>query len=63
MDHSKIILLKLVVKKKGLMFGKFPNTLTSLIAHGHGDETFVQYSNEFSPNDLNFTIGSLLQLL
>jgi hypothetical protein len=37
--------------------------LTSLIAHGHGDETFVQYSNEFWPNDLNSTIGSLLQLL
>ncbi len=34
-----------------------------MIAHGHDDETFVQYSNEFSPSDLNSTIGSLLQLL
>ncbi len=42
-------------------------TLTRMIVHGHGDEMFVQYSNELwpndpRPNDPNFTIGSLLCL-
>jgi hypothetical protein len=32
-------------------------TLIGMIAHGHGDETFVQYFNELWPNDPNFTIG------
>jgi len=34
-----------------------------MIAHGDGDERYVQYSNELWPNDPNFTIGSLLWLL
>jgi hypothetical protein len=25
-----------------------------MIAHGHGDDTFAQYSNEFCHNDPNF---------
>jgi hypothetical protein len=37
-------------------------TLIGMIAHGHGDEAFIQYFNELRPNDLNFTIGSLLRL-
>jgi hypothetical protein len=37
-------------------------TLNGIIAHGRGDKTFIQYSNDFLPNDLNFTIGSLLRL-
>jgi hypothetical protein len=41
---------------------QLPITLTSKIAHGHGDERYVQCSNELWPNDLNFTIGYLLQL-
>jgi hypothetical protein len=39
---------------------QLPTTLTSMIAHGHGDEKYAQYSNELWPNDPNFTIGSLL---
>jgi hypothetical protein len=42
--------------------GQLLVTLTGLIAHGHGDKTFIQYSNELWPNDLNFTIGSFLCL-
>jgi hypothetical protein len=34
-----------------------------MIAHGHGDEGFIQYSNDLWPNGLNFTIGSFLRLL
>jgi hypothetical protein len=37
--------------------------LTSMLVHGHGVEVFAQHSNQFWPNDSNFTIGSLLQLL
>jgi hypothetical protein len=47
-----------------MMFGlgRLPITLTRMIAHGHGDEAFAQYSNELWPNDLNFMIGLLLRL-
>jgi hypothetical protein len=34
-----------------------------MIVHGHGDERYAQYFNELWPNDPNFTIGSLLQML
>jgi len=37
-------------------------TLIGMIIHGHGDEAFVQYSNELWPNDLNFTIELLMRL-
>jgi hypothetical protein len=43
--------------------GQFPITLNGMITHGHGDATFDQYSNIFWPDDPNFTIGSLLQLI
>jgi hypothetical protein len=42
--------------------GQLLITLTNMIAHGHADERYAQYSNELWPNDLNFTIGYLLQL-
>ncbi len=34
-------------------------TLIGMIIHGHGDETFSQYSNELWPNDPNFTLSCL----
>jgi hypothetical protein len=34
-----------------------------MIAHGHGDERYAQYSNKLWPSDPNFIIGLLLQLL
>ncbi len=37
-------------------------TLIGMIAHGHGDEAFIQCFNELWPNDPNFTIRSLLHL-
>jgi hypothetical protein len=37
--------------------------LMGMIAHGHVNERYAQYSNELWPNDLNFIIGSLLRLL
>jgi hypothetical protein len=43
--------------------GQFPITLNGMITHGHGNATFDQYSNIFWPDDPNFTIGSLLQLI
>ncbi len=44
-------------------FDQLPITLVGMIAHGHDDEAFVQYSNESWPNDLNFTTRYLLCLL
>jgi hypothetical protein len=41
---------------------QLPIMLTNMIAHGHGDERYAQYSIELWLNDPNFTIGSLLQL-
>jgi hypothetical protein len=65
MDHTaKTTLPMLQVKNK--MVARFSQLLIMfirLITHQHGDEAFVQYSNELWPNDLNFTIGSLLCLL
>jgi hypothetical protein len=43
--------------------GQLPIMLMGMVAHGHGDEKYAQYSNELWPNDPNFTIGSLLRLL
>jgi len=64
MDHTKIGLPRLQVKNKMVVrLGQLLIMLTRMIAHGHGDEAFAQYSNELWPNDLNFTIGSLLCLL
>jgi len=37
--------------------------LMGMIACGHGNERYAQYSNELWPNDPNFTIGSSLQLI
>jgi hypothetical protein len=63
MDHFKTILLRLQLKNKMVCgLGQLLVTFTSVIAHGHGDETFAQYLNELWPNNPNFTIGSLLRL-
>ncbi len=43
--------------------GQLPITLTSMIVHDFDDERYAQYFNELWPNNPNFTIGSLLQLL
>jgi hypothetical protein len=42
--------------------GQLPITLMSMIAHGHGNERYAQYSIELWPNDPKFTIESLLRL-
>jgi len=64
MNHSKTAIPSLEVKKKMMVgLGRLPITLMEMIAHGHGNEAYTQYSNELWPNDPNFTIGSLLHLL
>jgi hypothetical protein len=64
MDHTKNALPRLQVCNKMISrLGQLLITLTSMIMHGHGDERIVQYFNELWPNNPNFTIGSLLQLL
>jgi len=63
MDHSKSTFPKLVVKNKMVLgLGQFLITLTTMIIHGHGNEAFAWFSNEFWPNDPNLIIGSLLRL-
>jgi hypothetical protein len=42
-----------------LSLNQLPITLVGMIAHGHGNETFSQYSNEFWPNYPNLKIGLL----
>jgi len=64
MDHAKTAFLRLQVANKMICgLKELPITLTSMIAQGHGDEKYAQYSNELWPNDPNFTIGSLLRFL
>jgi len=64
MDHVKTSLPRLQVYNKMIYgLGQFPITFMGMIAHGHKNERYAQYSNELWPNDPNFTIGSLLQLL
>ncbi len=64
MDNVKITLPRLQVANKMICgLGQLPIMLMGMIAHGHGDERYGQYSNEFWPNDPNFTIRSLLWLL
>jgi len=43
--------------------GQLAITLMGMIVHSHGGESYAQNYNEVWPNDPNFTIGSLLQLL
>ncbi len=63
MDHARTVIPRFQVMKKMLFgIGQLPITLTGMRAHGHGDERYVQYSNELWLNDPNFTIGSLLHL-
>jgi hypothetical protein len=62
-DHSKIVISRLQFENK-MVLGLYQLliTLIKIIVHGHENEEFVEYSNEFQPNDLNFMI-ELLQLL
>jgi hypothetical protein len=61
MDNFKTTFPQFQVKNKMVFgLGQLLMTLTGMITHGHGDETFVQYSNE--PNYPNFMIGSHLHL-
>jgi len=61
MDNFKTTFLQFQVKNKMVFgLGQLLMTLIGMITHRHGDETFVQYSNE--PNDPNFMIGSHLHL-
>ncbi len=64
MDHAKTMFPRLQVCNKMISsLGQLKITFMGMIAHGHGDERYAQYFNEMWPNDPNFTIGSLLQLL
>jgi hypothetical protein len=47
MDHSKIAIPRLKVKNKIIgELGQLLVMLIGMIVHGHGDETYTQYSNE-----------------
>ncbi len=64
MDHSKTAFPRLkVCNKMKSSLGQLLITLMGMIMHGHGDERYAQQSNKLWPNNLNFTIGSLLWLL
>jgi hypothetical protein len=62
MDHAKTTLPRFQMTNKMIFgLGQLPITFIGMITHGHGDEGYVQYSNELWSNDPNFTIGSLLR--
>jgi hypothetical protein len=42
---------------------KLPVSVTSMIAHGHGDIRYAHYGLDFYPANLNHTMGSLAKLL
>jgi hypothetical protein len=47
MDHSKIAILWFQTKNKMVSkLGQLLITWTGMIDHGHGEKTFIQYSNE-----------------
>jgi hypothetical protein len=57
MDHVKTAFPRLeVVNKMICGLGQLPIMLTCMIAHGHDDERYAQYSNDLSLNDPNFII-------
>jgi hypothetical protein len=63
LDHVKTILPRFqVANKMNFGLGKLPITFINLIAHGHGNERYVQYLNVLWPNDPNSTLGSLSHL-
>jgi hypothetical protein len=63
MGHFKTTLLSFQMKNKMVSkLGQLPITLIGMIIHGHGDEAFIQYSNELWPNDPNFMISLFLHL-
>jgi len=64
MDHAKTTLPRLQMCNKMIFgLGQLPITFIGMIEHSHGGERYAQYFNEMWPNNPNFTIGSLLQLL
>ncbi len=63
MNHYRTIFFFFQMKNKMVFeLGHLLVTLTRMIVHGHGDETFTHHSNELWPNYPNFMIGSLLHL-
>ena len=64
MDHAKTASLAFSHKSKeldGLV--KLPESLTGMIAHGHGDVRYAHYGLDIFPHDSNYTIGSMAKLL
>lgn len=58
-DHGNTTSLCFASKNKYTdMFTKLPLFVTSMIAHGHGDESYALYSLDLQPRDCNHTVGS-----
>ena len=64
MDHAKIAFPIFSYKTKqldGLM--KLPISITSMLAHGHGDVHYAHYGLDIFVHDANYIIGSFAKLL
>ena len=64
MDHAKTASPIFLYKSKDLDgLVKLPSSVTSMIAHGHGDVRYAHYGLDLFPHDFNYTIGSMAKLL
>jgi hypothetical protein len=64
MDHAKTTSPVFSHKTKqvdGLM--KLPVSVTSILAHGHGDNRYAHYGLDIFAHDSNYTVGSFAKRL
>ena len=64
MDHEKIASPVFLHKNKELdSLVKLPESVTGMIAHGHGDVRYAHYGLDVFPHNSNYIIGSMAKLL
>ena len=64
MDHAQTASPEFSHKSKELdSLVKLPVSMTSMIAHGHGDVRYAHYGLDIFPHDSNYTIESMEKLL
>ena len=64
MDHAKTASPCFASKMKSIdSFMQLPIVVTSMIAHGHGDVKFAQFSLDLYLGDSNHIVGSVAKLL
>ena len=63
-DHTKTAFSMLSQKTKHLDgLTKLPLSVTSILAHGHGDMRYAHYGLDLYSHDANYIVGSFVKLL